>query len=126
MNTASDNEIKLKLLKLLKEDPELTQREMNQKMGISLGKINYCIAALVEKGMIRVERFKKHKNKSAYMYRLTPSGFEEIAVLTLRFLKIRIQEYDRIKNEIKELSEQIDSTDLNDDPDLIEELKNIS
>ncbi len=126
MNTALDNEIKLQLLNLLKEDPELTQREMNRQMKVSLGKINYCISALVEKGMIRVERFKKHKNKSAYVYRLTPRGFEELASLTLSFLKIRIREYDQIKMEIKSLSEQIDEIDLINNPDLIEELKNIS
>ncbi len=60
MNTAFDNEIRLNLLRLLKTEPELTQREMNKKMGVSLGKINYCIFGLAEKGMIRIERFKKH------------------------------------------------------------------
>ena len=78
MNTAFDKEIHLNLLKLLKDAPELTQRAMNQKMGVSLGKINYCISALAQKGMIKMERFKKAKNKSAYVYRLTPKGFEEL------------------------------------------------
>ena len=122
MNTASDKEIHLNLLKLLKKAPELTQREMNQKMGVSLGKINYCISALAQKGMIKMERFKKTKNKSAYKYRLTPKGFEELASLTISFLKIRIEEYDQIKMEIKSLSEQIEKIN----PDLINDLKNIS
>lgn len=83
MNTAFDKEIRLKLLKLLQNEPKLTQRQMNSKMGVSLGKVNYCLSALIEKGMIRVERFKKQKNKSAYLYRLTPEGLEELAALTL-------------------------------------------
>jgi len=128
MNTALDNEIRLKLLKLLQKEPELTQREMNRKMGVSLGKVNYCISALVEKGMIRVECFKKHRKKLAYVYRLTPKGFEELANLTLSFLKLRIQEYDQIKQEIKSLSEQINKIDpdLCDDPELLKSLDKIS
>lgn len=119
MNTAIDKEIHLNLLNLLQEEPKLTQREMNRKMGVSLGKINYCISALTKKGMIKVERFKKAENKSAYMYRLTPKGLEEVANLTISFLKIRISEYDRIKKEIKSLSKQIDKID----PALREDLK---
>ena len=122
MNTAFDKEIHLNLLNLLQEEPELTQREMNQKMGVSLGKINYCIAALTNKGMIKVERFKKAENKSAYMYRLTPKGLEELSNLTISFLKIKITEYDKIKKEIKLLSKQVDKID----PALKKDLKHIN
>ncbi len=122
MNTAFDKEIHLNLLNLLQKEPELTQREMKQKMGVSLGKINYCISALTIKGMIKVERFKKAKNKSAYMYRLTPKGLEELAKLTISFLKVKITEYDQIKEEIKSLSSRIDIID----PALKKDLKNIS
>ncbi len=111
MNKAIDKEIHLNLLNLLQEEPKLTQREMNRKVGVSLGKINYCISALTNKGLIKVERFKKAENKSAYMYRLTPKGLEEVANLTISFLKIRIAEYDKIKKEIKSLSKQIDKID---------------
>jgi len=121
MNTAYNKEIHLNLLNLLQEEPKLTQREMNRKMGVSLGKINYCISALTKKGMIKVERFKKAENKSAYMYRLTPKGLEEVANLTISFLKIRIAEYDKIKKEIKSLSKQIDKID----PALKKDLKHI-
>ncbi len=125
MNTAFDTEIRLKLLKLLQEEPELTQREMNKKMGVSLGKINYCISELSQKGMIKVESFKKSKTKSAYLYRLTPSGVEEFATLSLSFLKIKINEYDRIKAEIETLVEQIGEIDpeYSVDSDVIEVLK---
>ena len=128
MNTAFDKELHLTMLKLLQKKPELTQREMNQKMGVSLGKINYCLSALAQTGMIKMERFQKAKSKSAYAYRLTPKGFEELASLTIKFLIIRIAEYDRIKMEIKSLSEQIEriNPDLISDPDLINDLKNIN
>ena len=121
MNKAIDKEIHLNLLNLLQEEPKLTQREMNRKVGVSLGKINYCISALTKKGMIKVERFKKAEKKSAYMYRLTPKGLEEVANLTISFLKIRIAEYDKIKKEIKSLSKQIDKID----PALKKDLKHI-
>jgi len=122
MNTAYNKEIHLNLLNLLQEEPKLTQREMNRKMGVSLGKINYCISALTKKGMIKVERFKKAENKSAYKYRLTPKGLEEVANLTISFLKIRITEYDKIKKEIKSLSKQIDKID----PALKKDLEHIN
>jgi EPS-associated MarR family transcriptional regulator len=121
MNNAFDKEIHLNLLNLLSDEPELSQRDMNQKMGVSLGKINYCISALTKTGMIKVERFKKAKNKSAYIYRLTPKGIEELANLTVSFLKIKIHEYDQIKEDIKFLSSRIDIVD----PVLKEDLKNI-
>lgn len=124
MNTDSDNAIRLKLLKLLQDEPELTQREMTQKMGVSLGKINYCISALSQQGMIKVHKFKKSTNKSIFLYCLTPLGMEEITVLTLDFLKIKIRDYDRIKMEIISLSEQIKAID----PELYDDevLKKIS
>jgi EPS-associated MarR family transcriptional regulator len=128
MNTAFDTEVRLKLLQLLKEKPQLTQREMNQKMGISLGKVNYCISALVQKGMIKVERFSKAPNKSAYIYRLTPKGFEELTNLLMSFLKFKVTEFDRIKSEIKLLLDEVDkiNPDFKNDPDLLEDLKNIN
>jgi EPS-associated MarR family transcriptional regulator len=90
----------------------MTQREMNRKMGVSLGKANYCLSKLTEKGMIKIERFKKASNRMRYAYRLTPSGFDELARLTLVFLKQRMAEYDAIKQDIKSLSEQAANMDL--------------
>ena len=122
MNKAFDKEIHLNLLNLLQEDPELSQRAMNQRMGVSLGKINYCISALTKTGMIKVEIFKKAKNKSAYIYRLTPKGLKELTKLTTYFLKVKIDEYNQIKEEIKSLSSKVNKMD----PALKEDLKNIS
>jgi EPS-associated MarR family transcriptional regulator len=123
-----DEEIHLKILRLLQDNSMITQREMNRKMGVSVGKINYCISALSEKGMIKIERFNKTQNKSAYMYRLTPKGFEEIARLTLSFLKLKVSEYNRIKQEIRSLYGQINQNDLEScgDPGLLMDLKTLS
>ena len=128
MNTFIDEEIHLKILKLLQNNSMITQREMNRKMGVSVGKINYCISALSEKGMIKIERFNKAQNKSAYMYRLTPKGFEEIARLTLSFLRLKVSEYNRIKQEIQSLYGQVNPIDLEscDDQGLLMALKDLS
>ena len=127
MNTAYDNEIRLKLLKLLEKKHDLTQREMNQAMGVSLGKVNFCLTELAKKGMIKIERFQKNPKKSAYLYRLTPTGIEEIAKLTVLFLKQKVYQYDEIKTEIENLSTEIDKLDveLYNDPELKEVLKKI-
>ena len=97
----------------------MSQRKMNKKMGVSLGKVNYCISKLTEQSMIRVKRFKNAKKKAAYSYHLTPTGIDELATLTMNFLKKRIKEYDEIKLEIKELSEQVQEMDT----DFIKNLK---
>ena len=111
MKNQFDKKVHLQLLNLLKNNPALTQRGMNRQMGVSLGKINYCLSTLSEKGLIKVERFVKSNNKPAYMYKITPSGFQEITRLTLKFLKLKIEEYDSIKNEIEKLSENLDEID---------------
>lgn len=128
MNTHIDKEIHLKILRLLQDNSMITQREMNRKMGVSVGKINYCISALSEKGLIKIERFNKAHDKSVYIYRLTPKGFEEIARLTLSFLKLKVNEYNRIKLEIQSLYGQVNQKDLEscDDPGLLMDLKILS
>ena len=104
MNDRLDKEeMQLSLLRLLEKNPELTQRGMTKGMGISLGKVNYCLSELTKQGLIRVERFKNAKNKAAYMYHLTPNGIEAIGKLTFNFLKKKIREYDDLKQEIKTL-----------------------
>ncbi len=127
MNDAKDKGISLKLLKLLKDNPELTQRQMNKEMGVSLGKINFCISELVKEGLIKIERFKKTEKKSGYIYHLTPEGLEEIVRLTLNFLTLRLKEYNRIKKEIEHLSRQVCEIDqdLYSDPGLLEDLRKI-
>ena len=75
-----DNEDVLKILKTIKEDPSLSQRELSSRLGISLGKVNYLIKALIEKGLVKVDSFKSATNKISYLYKLTPSGIEEKAL----------------------------------------------
>jgi len=125
-NRLDKEEIQLSLLRLLENNPELTQRGMTRGMGISLGKINYCLAELSKQGLIRVERFKNSKNKTAYMYHLTPNGIEAIGKLTFNFLKKKIREYDELKEEIKTLNDFFKKTDNNtNDSELNRHLKRI-
>lgn len=122
-----DEEIRYKILSILKDDPSLTQREMMQQTGVSLGKVNYCVSALVQKGQLRVERFKKYSNKTAYLYHITPSGLKAFTSLSLRFLKIKLKEYEQVKVQIGSLYQQIQNMDaqLCEDPELVIQLKNI-
>jgi EPS-associated MarR family transcriptional regulator len=103
MNT----EIRYRLLKLLQQTPNLTQRQMAGEMGISLGKFNYCLRELVKKGMVKVERFTSSENKAGYMYILTPHGIEQKTKITTAFLLRKMQEYEQIKKEIHALSQEI-------------------
>ena len=96
-------EVRYKLLKLLEPNPQLSQREVARELGISLGKVNYCLKALVEKGWIKAANFKNTRNKAAYMYLLTPRGFEEKARVTARFLQSKVREYEALKSEIEQL-----------------------
>ena len=96
------------LLKILSEDPELPQRNLAQKLGISLGKVNFCLSDLVAKGWIKVQRFKNARNKVTYAYLLTPRGVEQKARLTVHFLKCKMEEYERLRVEIAELSQELE------------------
>ena len=100
------DEITYKLLKLIEAEPHLSQREIAQKMGVSLGKANYCLKALIDKGFIKFQNFYNNKKKSAYIYFLTPQGIEEKAEVTYRFLQRKIREYENIKVEIEGLKDE--------------------
>ena len=92
-----------KLLKLIEADPKMSQREIAQHMGVSLGKTNYCLKALLDKGFIKIRNFYNNNQKSRYIYFLTPKGIEEKSAVTFRFLQKKINEYETIKSEIKNL-----------------------
>jgi len=100
------DEIAYKLLKLIEAEPHLSQREIAKKMGVSLGKTNYCLKALLDKGFIKFQNFYNNKKKSAYIYILTPQGIEEKAEVTYRFLQRKIKEYENIKVEIESLKNE--------------------
>jgi EPS-associated MarR family transcriptional regulator len=112
MNHNYEQEIRYRLLKLLSRDSHLGQRDMAKRMGISLGKVNYCVSELASKGCIKITRFKSAKNKIPYTYMLTPKGLEEKARLTLAFLKRKLSEYEEIKKQIRELHYEVEEDGL--------------
>jgi EPS-associated MarR family transcriptional regulator len=97
------DEIRYKVIRLLEANPEMSQRELARELGISLGKANYCLQALVRKGWIKVANFRNSQNKAAYMYLLTPQALEQKASLTMRFLQVKVREYETLRAEIKEI-----------------------
>lgn len=102
MNTSS-LEIDVRTLELLQAQPEISQRELAQELGISLGKVNYCLRALLAKGLLKAQNFKNSKNKLAYAYVLTPAGITARAELTAEFLQVKVQEYERLQHQIAHL-----------------------
>lgn len=96
-----------RLMRVLQESPRITQRDLAQKLGISLGSINYCLRALIEKGYVKVQNFSNNENKSKYVYLLTPSGIKEKTQLTLSFLQRKTLEYDSLKFEIESLQSRL-------------------
>ncbi len=89
----------------------MTQRELASELDVSLGKVNYCLKAMVEKGWIKVQNFKKSNKKLAYLYLLTPKGIEQKAYITVNFLKRKITEYETLEKEIKDLKAEIEGTE---------------
>jgi len=97
------DEYRYKILKLVEANPEISQRELAGQLGISLGKANFCLKALIDVGLLKATNFRNSKNKLAYMYLLTPSGIEAKTSITMRFLKHKVQEYENLQLEIEEL-----------------------
>jgi EPS-associated MarR family transcriptional regulator len=96
------------LLVLLEREPGLSQREIARRLGISLGRANYCLKALLEKGALKLANFKASPNKLGYVYVLTPSGIAERAALTGRFLQRKLAEYERLSQQIEALRRSLD------------------
>ena len=105
-------DIRLDLLHRLESNPEFTQRELSKEMGVSLGKVNYCIKKLAEKGLIKITNFSHNPNKIGYFYILTPRGVEEKARLTFTFLNRKIKEYEVLKKEIDKLKQDSENLEL--------------
>ena len=96
---------KYQLLKSLEQDSDLTQRQLSKELGISLGKVNYCLQSLIQIGLVKVHNFKNTKHKIQYSYLLTPKGVAEKTKLTISFLKVRTKEYEELKKEVEKLNE---------------------
>src|SRR5450759_848365 len=94
---------RLDLLKLLQAQPQMSQRDLAQALGVSLGKANYCMKALMEKGLVKLENFRKNPDKRQYAYLLTPAGVEEKTRITLSFLRRKVAEYEALEKEIEQL-----------------------
>jgi EPS-associated MarR family transcriptional regulator len=97
------DEYRYKILKILEANPEISQRDLARELGISLGRVNFCLKALIEKGLLKASNFRNSQNKLAYMYLLTPRGIEEKTHITSQFLKIKMQEYQQLAAEIEAL-----------------------
>jgi len=103
------DEMRYKLMRVLEANPSMSQRELASELGVSLGRVNYCLQALVRKGQIKAKNFSKSSNKAAYRYLLTPSGLEQKANLTVRFLKAKTREYEALRVEIERLRREMGS-----------------
>ena len=101
----SDNEYII--LRILKDNPKITQREMAKELGLSLGKTNYIVRALVDKGWVKLSNFKRSDNKLGYIYLLTPEGVSEKTALAQNFLKRKSEEYNKLKKEIEMLKNEL-------------------
>lgn len=107
MTLEPTDEIRYRLLKYIEEHPGATQRQVASDLGVSVGKANYCLRAVIEKGWVKARNFRNSNNKSAYLYVLTPRGMEEKINVTVAFLRRKRDEYDLLAQEIQSLVEEI-------------------
>jgi EPS-associated MarR family transcriptional regulator len=105
-NITLHEESHLKVLRILELNPRISQRDLSRVLGVSLGKTNYCIKALLDKGLIKMQNFRNNENKLAYAYLLTPLGVEQKARMMMEFLQIKLREYERLRVEIAELKRE--------------------
>ena len=98
-----------RVMRILQENPDLTQRELAEKLGVSVGGLNYCLKALMDKGWVKMQNFQNSKNKFKYVYVLSPSGIAQKIALTGRFLHRKLEEYEALKKEISLLKASADS-----------------
>jgi len=96
-------EARYQVMRLLESDPTLSQRDLARKLGMSLGKVNFCLQALIRRGWVKASNFKNSHNKAAYMYVLTPRGLEAKTRLALRFLVLKMSEYEKLRVEIEQI-----------------------
>ena len=94
-------------MRILHDSPEITQRELAEKLGVSLSGLNYCLKALIDKGWVKIQNFSNNKNKLGYAYLLTPAGIVQKASLTGRFLQRKMQEYEALKREIHQIKQEV-------------------
>ena len=108
------DEMRYEIIRLLEANPEMSQRDVARELGVSLGKTNYCLKALIDKGWIKVSNFKNSQNRTAYLYLLTPRGIEEKANFALRFLQRKIREVESLREEIEQLRKETEGRNRNE------------
>ena len=101
LNIMKDNKDYFEVLRKIQNKPESTQRQLAEDLGFSLGKLNYCLKALIDKGLVKIENFRKNPKKLNYIYVLTPKGITEKTKITINFMEMKIKEYDELKIELK-------------------------
>ena len=101
MNKKTSNQDHFNVMRELQKDPKSSQRDLAQQLGFSLGKLNYCLKALQQKGLIKIKNFQKNTNKLNYIYILTPKGVTEKTKLTINFMKRKMREYEELKGELR-------------------------
>ena len=101
-----------RVLRMLQDNPDMTQREIAEKLGISTSGLNYCLKALIDKGWVKMQNFSQSRNKFGYIYVLTPQGIAEKALLTGRFLRRKLEEYEALRVEIDALSAEAGTDDF--------------
>ena len=109
LNTGGRDELRLRVLRALEANPELSQRQLAAELGVSLGGVNYALKALVERGFVKADNFRKSGNKVAYLYVLTPQGVAEKASLAAAFLGRKLEEYEVLRREIEALKGEVGS-----------------
>lgn len=102
-----DEDARYRLMRLIEGNPDISQRQLARELGISLGGVNYCLQALAEKGLVKMERFRASENKLAYAYVLTPKGMSEKARLTRGFLQRKMDEYEALRAEIESIRDEL-------------------
>ena len=114
LNTGARDELRLRVLRALEANPELSQRQLAAELGVSLGGVNYALKALVERGFVKADNFRKSGNKVAYLYVLTPQGVAEKASLATAFLGRKLEEYEVLRQEIESLKGEVGSCESAD------------
>ena len=105
-------ELRLRVMRVLEENPEATQRQIASQLNVSLGGVNYCLKALVDRGLVKLGNFAKSDRKIGYAYFLTPEGMSEKAKITARFLKRKMAEYEHLQTEIRQLKSELDKDSI--------------
>ena len=103
------DEYRYRILKLLESNPGASQRDIARELGVSLGRVNYCLQALIEKGLVKANNFRNSTTRQTYLYLLTPKGLQEKAKVTVRFLKVKLDEYETLKQEVAQLQREAGS-----------------